>query len=154
MINGPVVAGLLIALTLVCAAMYAGSWFHSAVEFADAHSLDAARVTRPVVCSFDTEELGGKTTGSIYSRDGLMRFDIRNDTDGAITEWGIEIDMTNPEHMMSRANPTESFVSLESYANLRVKVLEDLKTMLRSDKLHCAPWWSARSFRFALEGRL
>ncbi len=153
MINGPLIGGFMIALVLIFSAVFAGSWFHSAVEFSDAHTLDAARTTKPVVCSFKTDEFGDKTSGTIHARDGIMRFDIHNNKNGEINNWGVEINMADAS-MMSQAGPEEPFVSMDNYPDLRVQIIEDLKKIIHSDALHCAPWWSARSFRFNLEGHL
>lgn len=147
------VGGFLIALTLVLSALFAGTWFSSAIEFSDAHTLDAARTVRPVICSFSTDEFGGKTTGTIRVRDGLMRFDVHDNKDGAISEWGIEINMADAT-IMTQASPGEPFVNIDSYPNLRVQVIEELKKIIKSERLHCAPWWSGSSHRFNLEGHL
>lgn len=153
MINGPVVGGFLIALVLVGAALFAGTWFANAISFQDAHTLDAARGTRPVVCSFSLRENDRRTTGHIHVRDGYMRFDIHDDDTGKITDWGVEINMRDTDRMMTRSAEGEPYVSLDNYSQLRVQVLENLKTIIQSESLHCAPWWSANGFRFALEGK-
>ena len=154
MINGPAVGGFLIALVLIGAALFSGTWFASAITFQDAHTLDAARSCRPVACSFNIREDGRKTTGSIHARDGYMRFDIHDIDDGITTNWGVEINMHDPEQMMTRSAENEPYVSLDSYSNLRVQVIENLKTIIQSESVHCAPWWSANGFRFALEGKI
>lgn len=155
MINGPVVGGFLIALVLVGCSLFVGLWFQSAVSFADAHSLDMARIVRPTVCSFRSTEGGAKISGTIRTRDGFIRFDIRNAPDNTDAfEWGMEIDMNNPNRMMSHAAADQPFVSLDDYPDVRVKAIEELKAIMQSDTLQCAPWWSASSFRFELQGRL
>lgn len=154
MVNGPMVAGFMIALVLVFAALFAGTWFHSAIQFQDSHTLDSARTTRPVICSFNTDEFGGKTTGTIRSRDGLMRFDVHTNKDGELSDLGIEVDMMDGFRVMSQSAQGEPYVRLDSYPDLRVQIIEDLKKIMQSDKLHCAPWWSASSFKFSLQGSL
>ena len=145
----------MIALVMIGSAMFAGQWIHSSLDFETAHALDASRTSKPTVCTFSTDEFGGTTTGKIQTRDGLMRFDVRSMNDaGEKNEWGAEVDMNNTEHMMTRSGATEPFVSLDSYPDLRVQVLEDLNKIVKSDKLFCFPWWSASGFRFALEGAL
>lgn len=145
----------MIALVFVGSALFVGTWFQNSIAFADAHSLDAARTARPTSCTFNTDDVIAKVTGTIHVRDGFMRFDIRNAPDNADTfEWAMEIDMNNPDRMMSRASPQQPFVSLDDYPDVRVQALEELKTFISSDKLHCAPWWSASSYRFELQGHL
>ncbi len=107
------VGGFMIAAVLVFGAMFAGTWFQSAVAFSDAHSLDAARVSKPFVCSFNTDEFGSKTTGTIHSRGGYMLFDVHENKDDILSEWGLEIDINDPVHMMSQAGPGEPFVKLD-----------------------------------------
>ena len=156
MINGPMVGGLMIAGVFIWSAVFAGCWFRSSLAFEDAHALDASRSAKPTVCSFNTDEFGGRTTGTIYSRGGLMRFDVRatNEAGTETNEWGAEVDMNDATRMMTRSGAHEPFVSLDSYPDLRVQVLQDLNKMIKSEKLYCAPWWSANGFRFALEGSL
>ncbi len=152
MINGPVAGGVLIAASLVGAAMYAGSWFSSALEFSGQHRLDTARTTRPVVCSFNTDEFGGKTTGTVRVRDGLMRFSIHEEKAGEVpTTWGAEVDMNDSTRMMSQAADGEPFLSMDKYPDLRVQIIDNLNLIMRSEKLHCSPWWSHSSFVFALQ---
>ncbi len=147
------VGGFLIALVLIGAALFAGTWFASALQFQGAHSLDAARTTRPVVCSFNISDVSQKTTGYIHARDGLIRFDIHDAKDDEIVDWGVEVNMFDPGVMMTRSAADEPFVSLNDHPDLRVQVLDNLNTIIRSEKVHCAPWWSASGFRFALEGK-
>lgn len=146
--NGPAIAGFLIAATLVWAAFYVGTWFSAALTFSDAHTLDAARGIKPVVCSFKTDELNGNMAGTIRVRNGLMHFSIAADANGA-SPWAVEVDMNRDARMMTQAESGQEFQSLDGYPNLRVQALEDLKKMVRSNNLHCAPWWSARTFEFA-----
>ena len=148
------VGGFMIALVLVGGALFVGIWFSSAVTFADAHTLDAARTTRPVVCSFRIEDVNQKTTGYIHARDGYMRFDIHDKKDIEQVDWGVEINMRDPSRMMTRSAANEPYVSISDYPDLRVQVLENLKTIIQSENIHCAPWWSASGFRFALEPSL
>lgn len=154
MINGPMVGGFLISMVLVGAALYTGTWFSSAIHFSDSHTLDAARSTRPVSCTFNVTDVGQKTTGRIHVRDGYMRFDIRDTKDGLTSDWGVEVNMKDAARMMTRSAENEPYVSLDDYPNLRVQVLDNLRTIIQSENLHCAPWWSANGFRFALEGKL
>jgi hypothetical protein len=154
MINGPMIGGFMVALTLIFGTLFVGTWFSSVVAFSDAHSLDAARVSKPFVCSFNLEEAGSKITGNVRSRDGIMYFQIRDDKDGVVSEWGVEVNMNNTTHMMTQAGPNEPFVKLDDYPDLRVQVLENLKMIIRGERLHCAPWWSGKSYRFQMEGRL
>ncbi len=150
MINGPLVGGFLIALTIVLGTYYAGTRFQAAVAFADAHTLDAARGVAPLVCSFSIDDIDARRTGQIYVRDGMMRFAIRDQKGDSVVSWGVEIDMSDI-YMMSQSTPDEPFVSLDNYPNIRVQVLEDLKMIIKSEKLHCAPWWSGKSHRFNVE---
>lgn len=155
MINGPVVGGFLIAFVLAASSLFVGTWFRSSVTFTDAQSLDTARTIRPTICSFRSTESGAKISGTIRTRDGFIRFDIKNAPDNSDAfEWGMEIDMNNPNRMMSHASADQPFVSLDDYPDVRVKAIEELKAIMQSDTLHCAPWWSASSFRFELQGRL
>jgi hypothetical protein len=147
--NGPAFAGFLIAATLVWAAFYVGTWFSSAVAFSDAHTLDAARGVRPIVCSFKTDELNGNMVGTISVRSGLMHFEIADVTDRA-KQWAIEVDMNRDARVMTQAGLGADFQPLDSYPALRVQVLEDLKKIVRSTNLHCAPWWAGKSFEFAI----
>ena len=145
------VGGFLIALVLIGGALFAGNWFHSAIVFQDAHSLDAARTTKPTLCSFSFEDNDQKTIGQIHSRDGILRFDITEWKNDVENVWGIEINMHDTSKMMSQASPGEPYVSLNDYPDLRVQVLENLKEIMLSEKIHCVPWWSANGFRFALD---
>ncbi len=149
MINGPLIGGFLIALTLVVGTLYVGTWFHSAVSFADARSLDAARSSRPIICWFKNDEEGGQK-GSIHVRDGLMRFEIQSIEDNVISEWGVEIDM-NDTFIMARGASGDPYVSVEGYPNLRVQIIEDLKRIVSSERMYCSPWWSGSSQRFSIE---
>jgi hypothetical protein len=150
MINGPMVGGFFIAVVLVVSTLFAGTWFRAAVAFSDARTLDAARGIRPIVCSFVIEDVEAKRSGQIHARNGILRFDIRDRKNDDVVEWGVEVDM-NDGFMMSQATPDEPFVSLERYPNIRVQVLEDLKAIVRSEKVHCAPWWSGSSHAFNVE---
>lgn len=144
------VGGFLFALTLVFGALFAGTWFRTAVAFADAHTLDAARGIKPIVCSFVIEDFDARRSGQIHVRDGMLRFDIRDKKGDETVNWGVEIDMSDI-YMMSQSDPNEPYVSLDNYPNVRVQVLEDLKMIVKSEKLHCAPWWSGKSHRFNVE---
>ncbi len=150
MINGPMVGGFFFALTLVLGTLYAGTWFRAAVAFSDEHSLDAARGIKPIVCSFAIEDFDARRSGQIHVRDGMLRFDIQDQKNNDAVRWGVEIDMNNT-YIMSQAIPGEPFVSLDGYPNIRVQIIEDLKQIIQSEKLHCAPWWSGKSHRFNVE---
>ena len=154
MTNGSMIGGVLIAVTLVLSTLYVGKWFSSAVQFSDAHTLDASRITRPVVCSFSKNDGATQTSGTIHARSGLMRFDITVAQGGESSSWGVEVDMNNDARMMTQAGPKDDYVNIDAYPDLRVQILEDLNDIIESESLHCVPWWSASSFRFNLEGRL
>lgn len=148
------VGGFLISVGLVVATLYVGTWFGSAVQFADAHSLDAARTARPLVCSFNIIDDGNgkQSRGTIRQRDGYMLFDINDKhTTGEVVQWAVEIDMNDPGRMMTQARPGDDFLSLDNYPDLRVKVTEDLKKIIANEKIHCAPWWSAMKHQFYLQ---
>lgn len=145
------IGGGLIALVLVGTALFFGAWFRDSMAFADAHVIDNARTVRPTICTFKIDDFGGITKGEIRIRDGFMRFDIHDDKQGEITDWGIEVNMNDGSRMLSRASAQDSYVSLEAYPDLRVKILEDLRTIIKSEKLSCTPWWSGSSFRFELQ---
>ncbi len=149
--NGPAYAGFLIAISLIGATFFVGSWFSAAVAFSDAHKLDAARGAKPIICSFNMVDVDSRRSGQIHVRDGMMRFDIEDKKGDLVTQWGVEIDMADT-FIMTQASPGEPFVSIDSYLNLRVQVIEELKEILRNEQLHCAPWWSGKSHVFNVQG--
>ncbi len=151
--NGPALGGFLIALALIGATFYAGTWFSAAVRFSDAHTLDAARGSKPLVCSFNIVDVDSKRSGQIHVRDGIMRFTIHDVEKDKVTDWGVEIDMEDT-FIMTQSMPSEPFVSIDTYLNLRVQVLEELKMIVRSEQLHCAPWWSGKNFVFAVQNKV
>ncbi len=148
------VGGFMIAVVLIGSALFVGTWFSSAVHFQDSHTLDAARETRPVACSFNISDDTRRTTGYIHARDGYMRFDIHDVKDIEVADWGVELNMHDPSQMMTRSAEGEPYVSLDSYADLRVQILDNVRMIMQSERIHCAPWWGASGFRFALEGKI
>jgi hypothetical protein len=148
------IGGVLAAFVVVAATIFLGNWFRESFSFADSGSLERAINLQPTRCTFATETLGGTTKGTILTRDGLMRFDMKNDLGGEITEWGIEIDMNDPSRIMSRSDLNEPYTALTDYPDLRVRVIDDLQKIMKSERLRCSPWWSGSGFHFALEGHL